>query len=130
MTAQSGCTHGAATNRGQSARKENPMTETAIDNAPTEAKTTKGKAPKKTSKTKAAPPKTKLPKAEKPKREKPPKEDLMVFAFRITKAESAALHQAAGPANASRTMRALAVAFTNEDEVAFKSVVADARKLR
>jgi len=54
----------------------------------------------------------------------------MVFAFRLSKAESAALHMAAGPANASRTMRALAAAFVAEDRTAFESIVDEARKLR
>jgi len=65
------------------------------------------------------------------KRERKPREEgLMVFAFRITKAESEALHRAAGPANASRTMRALAAAFAAEDPDGFKAVVTEARKLR
>ena len=106
------------------------MTEAAIDNVPTETKTTKGKAPKKTPKAKAAAPKTKPAKLAKPKREKLPKEDLMVFAFRLTKTESAALHKAAGPANASHVMRALAGAFVAEDRAVFESIVEDARKLR
>jgi hypothetical protein len=70
------------------------------------------------------------PKAAKPQRERVPKEDLMVFAFRLTKAESAALHRAAGPANASRAMRALAGAFVAEDGAVFESIIEDARKLR
>jgi hypothetical protein len=111
------------------------MTETAAENAvTTETKNKKGKAPKTTAKTKAAPPKTKSAKAEKPakpKRERKPKEEnLMVFAFRIPKAESEALHAAAGPANASRTMRALAAAFVREDRAAFELIVEEARKLR
>ena len=69
-------------------------------------------------------------KAAKPPREKAPKEDLMTFAFRMTKAESVALHEAAGPANASRTMRALAAAFVAEDRATFDTVIKDARKLR
>ena len=107
------------------------MSETTTQNAsPTAAKTPKGKAPKKASAAKAAAPKTKPTKVAKPKREKPPKEDLMTFAFRMTKAESVALHTAAGPANASRTMRGLAAAFVIEDRAAFESIVEDARKLR
>ncbi len=54
----------------------------------------------------------------------------MTFAFRMTKTESVALHKAAGPANASRTMRALAAAFVAEDRPVFESIVEDARKLR
>ena len=81
-------------------------------------------------KTKAAAPKAKPPKVAKPKKEMAPKEDLMTFAFRMTKGESVALHKAAGPANASRTMRALAGAFVAEDRAVFESIVEDARKLR
>ena len=93
-------------------------------------KAAKGKPQKQHSKAAIAGRKAKPPKATKPKREKPPKEDLMVFAFRMTKAESVALHTAAGPANASRAMRALAAAFVSEDRAAFETVVEDARKLR
>jgi hypothetical protein len=102
------------------------MSETATQTA-TETKSTRGKASKKPAKAKAATPKTK---PAKPKKEKPPKEDLMTCAFRMPKAESAALHKAAGPANASRTMRALAAAFVAEDRTAFEAVVEDAKKLR
>jgi hypothetical protein len=104
------------------------MTETS--QTATETKPTKTKAPKKTAKPKALAAKATAAKAARPKREKPPKEDLMTFAFRMTKAESVALHNAAGPANASRTMRALAAAFVTEDRAAFDSIVEDARKLR
>jgi hypothetical protein len=111
------------------------MSESAIQNDNSTAPATShGKKPK--SATPAAAQKVKkatVPKpamAAKPKREKSPKEDLMVFAFRMTKAESVALHRAAGPANASRAMRALAGAFAREDRVAFEAIVEDARKLR
>ena len=107
------------------------MSETTIQNATTtDLKAPKRNAPKKPVKARAAAPKTKPTKVAKPKREKLPKEDLMVFAFRMTKAESGALHTAAGPANASRVMRALAGAFVTEDRAAFEAIVADARKLR
>jgi hypothetical protein len=39
-----------------------------------------------------------------------PKEDLVVFAFRLTPKERDMLHKAAGPAKASRYVRTLAVA--------------------
>jgi hypothetical protein len=117
----------------ETATSEDPMTETTQNTTPTETKTKKAKAPKNSAMTVAAP-KTKTAKAskpEKPKRERKPKEEnLMVFAFRLSKPQSAAFHKAAGPANASRTMRALAVAFTQESEAAFKSIVEEARKLR
>ena len=104
------------------------MSETTQNATTAVTKPTKGKAAKKTAK--SAAPKSKTPKAAKPKKEKAPKEDLMTFAFRMTKAESVALHRAAGPANASRTMRALAAAFVIEDRAAFESIIEDARKLR
>ena len=104
------------------------MSETT-QNAATEIPTSKKKPSKKSVK-KVATPKAKPAKAAKPKKERAPKEDLMTFAFRMTKAESVALHKAAGPANASRTMRALAAAFVAEDRAAFEAVVENARKLR
>lgn len=100
----------------------------------TETATTETKAPrtKKAATSKVV--KTKAPKAEtkaaKPKREKRAKEDTMVFAFRLPKAESAALHRSAGPANASRVMRQLAAAFVTGDRAQFESIVAEAAKLR
>jgi hypothetical protein len=108
---------------GTTPAEETDMTETAA----TETKTTKGKS-KKPVTPKVA--KTKTAKAAKPKREKAPKEDLMTFAFRLPKSESAALHKAAGPAGASRTMRALAAAFVNEDRAAFEGLLVEAKKLR
>ena len=111
------------------------MSEAAIQNDNTTAPaTSKGKKPKAATRAaaqtvkKATTPKP--AQAAKPKREKPPKEDLMVFAFRMTKAESVALHKAAGPANASRTMRALAGSFVAEDRAMFESIIDDAKKLR
>jgi hypothetical protein len=96
----------------------------------TKAKSTKAKTASKGTKAKAAAIKTKPAKAAIPKKERTPKEDLMTFAFRMTKTESTALHKAAGPANASRVMRALAGAFVAEDRAVFESIVEDARKLR
>jgi hypothetical protein len=107
---------------------ETTETATAITTKPV-----KGKTPKAPAKAKAAAPKVKPAadaKSAKTKREKAPKEDLMTFAFRMPKAESAALHKAAGPANASCTMRALAAAFVASDRAAFDAVVEDAKKLR
>ena len=87
----------------------------------------------KKSKSKKAAPKSKVEtapetKAAKPKREKGPKEDLMTFAFRMPKTESAALHKAAGPGGASRVMRSLAGAFVSGDRAVFESIVDDAGK--
>jgi hypothetical protein len=84
-------------------------------------------AEKKTKKTAKAKPAAE-PKA---KREKKAKEqDLMTFALRLPRPESEALHKAAGPRGASRTMRSLAAAFVAGDHDAFKSLIAEARKAR
>ena len=45
----------------------------------------------------------------KAKAPKEPREELVVFAFRLTPAERDAIHKAAGPAKASRFVRALCV---------------------
>jgi hypothetical protein len=45
-----------------------------------------------------------------------PKEDLVVFAFRLTPKERDMLHKAAGPAKASRYVRTLAVAAASGDK--------------
>ncbi len=81
--------------------------------------TTKKKAPAK----KAAPKTTEKTKAK-------PKEDLVVFAFRLTEAERTAIHKTAGPRNATQFVRRVATAFAKEDESAFKAVLKEARELR
>ena len=62
----------------------------------------------------------------KPKKEKAPKEELCVFAFRLTPAERDAIHKTAGPTKASKLIRRVAVAFANRDEEAFREVLEDA----
>ena len=59
-----------------------------------------------------------------------PKEELVVFAFRLTEAERTKIHAAAGPANASRFIRHIAIAFADEDVKAFQAVLKEARELR
>lgn len=83
-------------------------------------------ATKKTKTTKKA----KAEKASKPEKEKAPKEELCVFAFRLTEAERTAIHRTAGPAKASKFIRQVASAFANQDEAAFKAVLKEARELR
>ncbi len=51
------------------------------------------------------------------------KEDLVVFAFRLTAAERNAIHKTAGPRNATRLVRQVAVAFAHKDEGAFRDAV-------
>jgi len=45
-------------------------------------------------------------------------EELVVFAFRLTPAERERIHKAAGPAKASRFVRAVAIAAASGDEEA------------
>ena len=78
-------------------------------------KTTKKKAEAKTRKPAA---KT----HEKPKK-KAPREELCVFAFRLTPEERTDIHKAAGPAKASKFVRALAVAAARNDEAAVKAIM-------
>jgi len=53
-----------------------------------------------------------------------------VFAIRVTDAELAAIHKAAGPRNATRMIRAVTAAFAARDEAAFRAVLEEARKAR
>jgi len=77
---------------------------------------------------------TRTPKTKKaetaPKKEKAPKEDLVVFAIRLTEPERKAIHDAAGPRNATQFVRAVALAAAREDDAAFKNAISEARKLR
>ena len=54
---------------------------------------------------------------------KAPKEDLVVFAFRLTEEERKLIHKAAGPAKASKFVRTLAVAASKGDETAVREIV-------
>jgi hypothetical protein len=92
------------------------------------SKTTKKAASK--AKADAAPATTPNGKAAKPPREKKEKVPMRTFAIRITDAELAAIHKAAGPRNASRFMTAVAAAFAAGDDAAFKAVVKEAREQR
>ena len=80
--------------------------------APSPAKA--AKAPKPTT----APTPTKAKATDKPNR---------VFAIRVTDEELAAIHKASGPRNATRFIRAVAAAFANQDEAAFRAVLKEAR---
>jgi len=51
------------------------------------------------------------------------REDLVVFAFRLTEAERDLIHRAAGPAKASRYVRSLAVAAARGDEAGVKEIL-------
>ena len=78
-------------------------------------KTTKKKATTKTRKPAA--------KAPAEPKEKAPREELCVFAFRLTTEERNAIHKAAGPAKASKFVRSLAVAAARNDEAAVKAIM-------
>ena len=86
---------------------------------PTTEKTTSKKPPK------AAKPKAS--KEPKPKKEKAPKEPLVVFAFRLSEADRDRIHKAAGPAKATKFVRAAALAAASQDSKAFEELVAQAR---
>jgi len=55
-----------------------------------------------------------------PKEMREPEGDLVVFAFRLAPEERDLIHKAAGPARASKFVRALAVAAACHDEAAIK----------
>lgn len=66
------------------------------------------------------------PAAEKPAAEtktKSPREELCVFAFRLTEAERDAIHKAAGPSKASKFARAVLVAAATKDEAAVRAIM-------
>lgn len=74
--------------------------------------------------------KAKAAKEPKVKKEKTGPVPDRVFAIRVTTPELDALHKAAGKRNATRLVRALTVAFVNEDSAAFKAIVEEARQAR
>ncbi len=73
----------------------------------------------------------KTTRARKPAAEKPtaeaktaaPREELCVFAFRLTEAERDAIHKAAGPAKASKFARSLLVAAATKDEAGIRAIM-------
>jgi len=85
----------------------------------------KSKTAKKKASTKARKPATKAtePKATAEAKPRSKREELCVFAFRLTPEERADIHKAAGPAKASRVVRALAVAAARNDEAAVKAIM-------
>jgi len=85
----------------------------------------KSKSTKKATTTKARKPAKAAVEAvghEEPKK-KAPREDLCVFAFRLTADERDAIHKAAGPAKASKFARTLLVAAARNDEAAVKVIM-------
>ena len=81
-----------------------------------------------TEKSSKKPAKAAKPKAPKePKKVKGPKEPLVVFAFRLSEADRDLIHKAAGPAKATKFVRAAALAAANQDSKAFEELVAQAK---
>ncbi len=68
--------------------------------------------------------KSRTTKTRKPKATK--KEELVVFAIRLTEAERDAIHKTAGPRNATRFIRQVAKAFARKDEAAFRATLKEA----
>jgi hypothetical protein len=80
--------------------------------------TTKKTTKKKTQSKKSAPSKAAAPKAE-----KQTKEELCVFAFRLTEQERLAIHEAAGPRMAAKFARQLLAAAAKKDLAAVKAIM-------
>jgi len=62
-----------------------------------------------------------------PKKEKAVKENLVVFAMRMRVEERDLIHRAAGPAKATKFVRAAALAAANQDSKAFEELTAQAK---
>lgn len=66
----------------------------------------------------------KTTRARKPAAEaKAPREELCVFAFRLTEAERIDIHKAAGPGKASKFARNLLVAAARKDDAAVRAIM-------
>jgi hypothetical protein len=64
------------------------------------------------------------PAAEKPaSKAKAPREELCVFAFRLTEEERNDIHKAAGPGKASKFARSLLVAAARKDDAAVRAIL-------
>jgi hypothetical protein len=83
-------------------------------------KSTKKATPAKTRKPAKAAVAAVVPDEPKPKASR---EDLCVFAFRLTGEERDAIHKAAGPAKASQFVRTLAVAAARNDEASVREIM-------
>ena len=71
--------------------------------------------------------KAKAGKTPRAKKEKAPKEPMVVFAFRLTKAQRDLIHRAAGPAKGTKFVRTAAIAAANMDRPAFDQLRAQAK---
>ena len=61
---------------------------------------------------------------------KPKREELVVFAIRVTQAERDGIHKAAGPRRATQFVRALSVAASRNDIKGIQRVLKEAREAR
>ena len=84
-----------------------------------------GRKPTKVRAAAKAPAPEKAPKAAPP--DDPREEPLVVFAFRLSQAEREEIHEAAGPAKASRFVRAVALAAARRDVAAIQAVILEAQ---
>ncbi len=112
-----------------SAMEDTTMEPTTGKTANMEAAASSTGAGKSTRPSKApkAPKKAKTAKGSKPKKEKAPKQPVVVFAFRLSEADRALIHKAAGPAKATKFVRGAALAAANVDTKAFDALIAQAK---
>jgi hypothetical protein len=101
----------------------------------TASKTSKGRkpaaAPTAATESKAKAKSAAAAKPAKEKREPKAKEEgLVVFAIRLSEPERDAIHEAAGPARATRFIRAVAIAAAHADVDAFKQALREAEQAR
>ena len=83
----------------------------------------KSKSTKKATAKTRKPAKAAVEAVEQKESKKAPREELCVFAFRLTEEERNAIHKAAGPAKASKFVRTLAAAAARNDEAAVKAIL-------
>jgi len=107
-----------------------PMSKRKIDETVTQARVARARKARDAQKkppAKAARAGEPKPRVAKGSKEKPEiqknRENLVVFAFRLTEAERDLIHKAAGPSKASRYVRTLAVAAARGDEMAVKEIL-------
>jgi hypothetical protein len=89
----------------------------------------KATSKRRTTKARTRKPARKAP-SQKPAKPSQPAEEsepLVVFAFRLTRTERNLIHKAAGPAKASKMVKAAALAAAKADVDAFRDVVAETK---
>jgi hypothetical protein len=113
--------------RSKSLKKDKQTKPAAEATAPKAEAPKKGKAK---TKAEAAPKKTAETKAAAPEQPTGNGEPLVVFAFRLTRAERDAIHAAAGPAKASKFVKAVALAAACRDAGALEAAIKEAEASR